>query len=229
MARTPKTPAFNAPFQKLGKSLKKELKRQKKSLEAPPPPSPPPKAETPEPSDDASLFLEAAFGATPLEKGRRLQPKRPPPRRAHELPVFDEDAEVLAELASLIDGTTRFDIEDSDEYLQGIAEGLDRRLLQKLKRGDYAVQAHLDLHGLTREPARDEVVAFIDRAQRAGYRCVRIVHGRGLNSKDRIPVLKLSLKSWLERGRVAKAVLAFCSARPQDGGSGAVYVLLRKR
>lgn len=231
MSAGEKQAPFNAPFSARAKELKKQLKKAKKQSRGRPPPVERP-ASTPASKektarDDATMFLEAVGGAAPIERSHRA-PRRPPPPKAHELTPYDEDAEVLAELASLIEGTTRFDIEDSDEYMQGIVEGLDRRILQRLKRGDYAVQAHLDLHGLTRDPARREVIAFIAEARRVGRRCVRIVHGRGLNSKDNIPVLKLALTTWLERGGIAKHVLAFCSARPQDGGSGAVYVLLRK-
>jgi DNA-nicking Smr family endonuclease len=81
---------------------------------------------------------------------------------------------------------------------------------------------------MLREEARDAVEQFITKARKDKHRCVLIVHGRGHNSKDNIPVLKGLLKSWLERGRVAKSVLAFCSARPHDGGAGAMYVLLRR-
>ena len=81
---------------------------------------------------------------------------------------------------------------------------------------------------MTRDVARQTVENFMLRARRENLRCVLIVHGRGLNSKDKIPVLKLLLHNWLERGRIARSVLAFCTARPHDGGAGAVYVLLRR-
>jgi DNA-nicking Smr family endonuclease len=134
----------------------------------------------------------------------------------------------MAQLADLISGRADFDFNDSDEYIEGIAQGLDRRLLKKLRQGTFAVQAHLDLHGKTRIEAHPLVESFIVDSRHRGRRCVLIVHGRGLNSKDQIPILKENLKGWLARGRIAKSVLAFCSARPTDGGVGAVYVLLRK-
>ncbi len=101
-------------------------------------------------------------------------------------------------------------------------------LLRRLRQGNFAVQAHLDLHGMTRQEARPLVESFIVDARARRRRCVLIVHGRGLNSKDQIPVLKESLRVWLAKGRIGRSVLAFCSARPSDGGAGAVYVLLRK-
>jgi DNA-nicking Smr family endonuclease len=90
------------------------------------------------------------------------------------------------------------------------------------------VQAHLDLHGLVSDEARPAVEKFLLRARADGRRCVLIIHGRGHGSKEGIPVLKERLKVWLTRGRIGRGVLAFCTARPTDGGAGAVYVLLRK-
>jgi DNA-nicking Smr family endonuclease len=139
-----------------------------------------------------------------------------------------EDAEAYAALSDLVDGSGTFDIADTDEYIEGLADGVDRRLLRKLRKGDFAVQAHTDLHGLTSDEARQEVERFLDGARLSGKRCVLIVHGRGLHSKESVPVLKERLKVWLTRGRIARAVLAFATARPSDGGAGALYVLLRR-
>jgi len=152
----------------------------------------------------------------------------PPPTPAKRASRPSDDAEVLASLADLCGGDGPFDIADSDEYIEGLADGIDRRLLRRLRAGDYAVQAHLDLHGATQKEARDRVSRFILESRRAGRRCVLIVHGRGLHSKDQIPVLKQALRGWLERGQLARSVLAFATARPGDGGAGAVYVLLRR-
>jgi DNA-nicking Smr family endonuclease len=131
-------------------------------------------------------------------------------------------------LADLVEGAGAFDISATDEYIEGLGPGIDKRLLRKLRAGDYAVQAHLDLHGFTSEDARVEVEKFLVAARRDGRRCVLIIHGRGHGSKEGIPVLKERLKVWLTRGRIGHGVLAFCTARPTDGGAGAVYVLLRK-
>lgn len=223
-----KAQGFNAPFAELGKKLKKDLEKQRKANEPPPPPPKAPPQKQPEDSEE-NLFARAMAGATPVDKDKRGKAKTPPPPdNAEHLSVYNEDAEVLAQLASLVEGTGHFDISDSDEFIEGAAEGLDRRILRSLKRGDYAVHGHVDLHGMTRETAREAVETFIADARRRGHRCVLIVHGRGLHSKDQIPVLKGLLKSWLERGRIAKSILAFCTARPHDGGAGAVYVLLRR-
>jgi DNA-nicking Smr family endonuclease len=95
---------------------------------------------------------------------------------------------------------------------------------RRLRRGAYRIGAELDLHGLNRERARLAVQEFLADCQERNLRCVRIIHGKGLGSPNTGPVIKSLLDSWLRRRR---DVLAFCSARPQDGGTGAVYVLLR--
>ncbi|MBI4508559.1 MAG: Smr/MutS family protein [Deltaproteobacteria bacterium] len=142
--------------------------------------------------------------------------------------MASEEAEVLASLADLCDGCGSIDFADTNEYIEGIAEGIDRRLLRRLRAGDFAVQAHLDLHGLKRDEAKERVERFIAESRRTSRRCVLIIHGRGFHSKDQIPVLKQALRNWLGRGRIARSVLAFATARTCDGGAGAVYVLLRR-
>ena len=141
---------------------------------------------------------------------------------------MSEEAEALAALSDLVAGVAHFDITDTREYVEGVVVGLDPRVARRLRRGDFAWQAHIDLHGLTAAEARETVDRFILESFRAGRRCVLLVHGRGLNSKDRTPVLKERLKGWLAHGRIAKVVLAFTTARPHDGGAGALYVLLRR-
>ena len=177
------------------------------------------------PADEARLFQREMAGVRPLSTRDNYIPDRRPKTAP---PVQDDDAEAMAQLADLVDGRVTFDFTASDERIEGISMGLDRRLLRRLRQGNFAVQAHLDLHGMTRQEARPLVESFIVDARARRRRCVLIVHGRGLNSKDQIPVLKESLRVWLAKGRIGRSVLAFCSARPSDGGAGAVYVLLRK-
>ena len=161
----------------------------------------------------------------PRERERVASPVPASPARA----VTDPDAEALAELCDLVGGSAPFDISDSDEHVEGAIVGLDPRLLRRLRKGEFAYQAHLDLHGLTADEARPVVEAFLQRAHQDGKRCVLIVHGRGRNSKDQIPVLKSRLTTWLARGQWSRLILAFTSARACDGGAGALYVLLRRR
>jgi DNA-nicking Smr family endonuclease len=188
-------------------------------------------ATPPEPAaeklSDADLFLREIGGAVKLEKSARGREQPVETERAVLVRQSDE-AEVYAQLSDLVEGIGAFDISDSDEYIEGIAPGLDRRLLARLRRGDFAVQGDIDLHGLTKEEARIRVEAFVHDSRGRGRRCVLIVHGRGLNSKDQIPVLKEAVRLWLTRGRISRGVLAFATARPTDGGAGAVYVLLRR-
>jgi DNA-nicking Smr family endonuclease len=238
MGRNKKAGGFNSPFDKLA-----ELKAQ---MTPPPAPSkfaskakaqaqaaPPPAPAKPKAISDEELFLQEVQGVAKIAKrpdgGRVGGPAAAADTgAARKRGQVGEDAEVLAELADLCDGDGTFDISDTDEYIEGLGPGIDRRLLRRLRNGDFAVQGHVDLHGMTRDEAKLRVTKFVDESRRAGRRCVLIVHGRGLHSKDQIPVLKEAVRTWLERGPVARAVLAFATARPHDGGAGAVYVLLRR-
>jgi DNA-nicking Smr family endonuclease len=233
MSRNKKAGGFNSPFDKLA-----ELKAQLAPPPAPVRAAAKAKMEAKAPSvapaprralSDEELFLQEMQGTARIAKAPSdarvtgpAAPDRPKVSRK------SEDAEVLAALADLCGGEGTFDISDSDEYIEGVGPGIDRRLLKRLREGDFALQGHVDLHGMTREEAKLRVSRFVDESRRAGRRCVLIVHGRGLHSKDQIPVLKEAVRTWLERGPVARAVLAFATARPHDGGAGAVYVLLRR-
>jgi DNA-nicking Smr family endonuclease len=157
-------------------------------------------------------------------------PSRVPQARMHTPRVIvDPDAEAMAELSDLVTGVGPFDITNTTEYIEGAVVGLDPRVVRRLRKGEFVAQSHLDLHGLVTAEARVAVDQFLAHAFRQGYRCVLIVHGRGLNSVDHTPVLKKHVASWLSHGSHARVVLAFTSARPCDGGAGAVYVLLRRQ
>jgi DNA-nicking Smr family endonuclease len=175
-----------------------------------------------------TAFEEAMRGVVPLSRERRGRIEHPAPAGRPRRPV-SEDAEALAALADLVAGESAFDISDTDEYVEGHVAGLDPRIVRRLRRGDFAHHVHLDLHRMTADEARPAVERFLAGAQRDGRRCVLIIHGRGRNSKDQIPVLKARLKVWLGRGGLGRIVLAFTSARRCDGGAGALYVLLRRR
>jgi DNA-nicking Smr family endonuclease len=179
-------------------------------------------------SGDERAFSDEMQDVAPLTPDPRGRLGAPPANRSPYRPKAQSEAEAYAELADLVAGEGLFDLSATYEYIQGTAAGLDKRIVRKLRRGEFAVQAHLDLHGMTGEEARVQVETFLTEARSADRRCVLIVHGRGLNSKEGIPVLKERLQVWLTRGRIARAVLAFSTARPSDGGAGAVYVLLRR-
>jgi DNA-nicking Smr family endonuclease len=201
---------------------------------APPPerpparaPAPPPAADPdPPPATEQDLWASATAGVRPIERGaERVAP--PAPRGAPET-FWHPDLEAVDALRALVSGDAPFDLADSDEFIEGKVAGLDHTLVRKLRRGDFAVQAHVDLHGMTRDQAKRAVEGFLRSSRSAGKRCVLVVHGRGLHSKDQLPVLKDALRTWLSTARFGRHVLAFATARPADGGAGAIYVLLRR-
>jgi len=175
-------------------------------------------------SGDDDLFLESVEGVTPLVDAAG-RPPSPEPRPAR-LP--DEDGEWHTFARDLLKGNVGFDIRWSDEFVEGCIQEVSRETMRRLRRGEFAWQDHLDLHGMTRQEARLVIEDFIERARRRSMRCVLIVHGRGKGSHGGLPVLKEKLVAWLARqGGIGSKVLAFTSARPCDGGYGAMYVLLR--
>jgi DNA-nicking Smr family endonuclease len=167
-------------------------------------------------------FRDVCADVAPLPPLDTVEPyqRRPPPvpaqSRRNDLAALREMAE-----ACLPDG----DIETGDD-LHYCRPGLSQPLLRKLRRGQIAVQDQLDLHGMRTEEARLTVSLFLQDATARALRCVRIVHGKGTGSRDRRPVLKPRLAGWLVK---RDEVLAYCSAPAHDGGTGAIYVLLKKR
>ena len=175
------------------------------------------------------LFQEAMTGVEPLDCNR-VKPRTPGPlAKPSRRPLLEGELEAYAQLVDLVSGQGCFDIQYTDECIEGAIVGADPELLAKLRRGDFSIQDHFDLHGMTTAEAREAVERFILSSLIKGLRCVLIIHGRGLNSRDQIPILKERMSSWLKRGRLKHLVLAFATARTCDGGAGAMYVLLRKR
>ncbi len=179
--------------------------------------------------DDCSLFLATMKGVRPIGEtaGRFVRSPRMdmrPPR-----PAPDDELEAMTHLSDLISGQAEMDITFSDEYVEGCVKGFSRDLMRRLRTGQFPIQAYMDLHGLTKQEAELRVRDFLIGSYRIGRRCVLIVHGRGLNSANNIPVLKERIPVWLARGPVRKIVLAFSTAKPYDGGTGAVYVLIRRQ
>jgi DNA-nicking Smr family endonuclease len=198
---------------------------------APEAPEPPAAKAAPEPRNrdvtDDDLWSMATEGAAPLEdRSHRIKPAPQPLSVApgH----LDPELEAYDELRKIVHGDAPFDIADSDEFIEGSARDLDPHVRRRLKRGEFAVQGHVDLHGMLKEEAKAELETFLARSRQQGKRCVLVVHGRGLHSKDQVPVLKEALKRWMGQARFAQHVLAFATARPHHRGAGAVYVLLRR-
>jgi DNA-nicking Smr family endonuclease len=171
-----------------------------------------------EAKDESKLFREAVGDVQPVKQHNRVEIHRekpaPVPAKRHE----DERA-VIEELARLtIDDDS--EIEEDASYLR---PGLPRDILRKLRRTHWVIQDHIDLHGRTGEEAVAETAVFLADARRRGLRCVRIVHGKGLRSVGREPVLRKRIRKLLTR---RDEVLAFVEPRNIHGGSGAVVVLL---
>ena len=128
-------------------------------------------------------------------------------------------------MQSLLEELSEADLLETGEHLAYTQAGVQRSVLRKLKAGRYAIQAQIDLHGLTLKQARAELSVFLIESQQQRHLCVRIIHGKGRKQADRAPRMKPAVNQWLQRN---KQVLAYCSARAIDGGTGAVYVLLRR-
>ncbi len=179
--------------------------------------------------EEEKVFLEAMEGVEPLASPhKRVTPlPKVDARPAH--PAPDDELEAMTHLSELVSGSAELDINYSDEYIEGSVQGFSPKLMKRLKRGRFPIQDYIDLHGLTKQDAQEKVRGFVLQSYHSGLRCILVVHGRGLNSENHIPVLKERLPLWLTRGPARKIVLAFSTAKPYDGGTGAVYVLLRKK
>jgi DNA-nicking Smr family endonuclease len=169
---------------------------------------------------ERELFARTVGPVQALRSPSPEPPARPrPPAIARQR--LQDEAAVLQEAVS-----DDFDVEsllDTDEGLSYRRFDIPPEVVKKLRRGVWALQAHLDLHGLRRDEAREALGQFLREAERQGLRCVRIVHGKGHGSPGREPVLKAKVKTWLAQ---RESVLAYTHARACDGGHGALVVLL---
>ncbi|MFL6662461.1 MAG: Smr/MutS family protein [Rhizobacter sp.] len=172
-------------------------------------------------SRERELFSRTVGAVLPLRKDAAPLVARPRPTAEPRQRKLDEAA-VLGESIS-----DEFDVEsllETDDALSFRRRDIGPEVVRKLRRGVWALQAQLDLHGLRRDEARERLGQFLRDAERAGLRCVRIIHGKGNGSPGREPVLKSKVRNWLVQ---RNEVLAFTQARAADGGHGAVIVLLR--
>lgn len=168
---------------------------------------------------DRSLFRDAVGPVAGVDRAPRRKRERPLPSARPAMREADERA-VIGELLD----EPPPDVETGDDLVYR-SEGVQLSVMRRLRRGRYRCQAEIDLHGMVVDVARHCLAVFLRDALDRDYRCVRIVHGKGLRSGHRGPVLKTKVAGWL---RQRNEVLAFCSARPNDGGTGAVYVLMRR-
>jgi len=173
--------------------------------------------------DEAALFRDAVRDATPLESPARVGPKTEllPPVPVQSL--LDGHDALVESLAGPIPWDQSIETGEEPSYLR---TGLARDVLRKLRRGHWVVQDMVDLHGLNRQAARSLLAEFLGGCLKGGLRCVRIVHGKGLRSPRREPVLKGKVQQWLVQ---RDEVLAFCEAPENQGGSGALLVLLKAK
>ena len=183
----------------------------------------PPILEVAEDVDDEMLFEQAMVEVKPLGGKTKLGIGRKSPKH-------EQEAEEILWPRNLMETYVKNQALTEWEGIDSIRGGpheWDQLLLKKLQEGAFAVQAELDLHGFSRQEARLELEGFIADCRRQNRTCVRIVHGKGNNSKDGVPVLKGLLQRWLSQRRLSQQLVAYVSARPVDGGAGAIYLLLR--
>lgn len=167
------------------------------------------------------LFARAVGPVQPLPDRRQVR-LSPPPAEPVARQFQQDEAAALRD--SLSDGFDVGSLLDTDEALSFRRPGIGQDVTRKLRKGDWAIQREVDLHGLRSDEARLALAEFIREAHRQGLRCVRVVHGKGLGSPGKTPVLKSKVHSWLVQ---KNQVMAFVQAKPAEGGAGALVVLLK--
>ncbi len=170
---------------------------------------------------EADLFRSSVGQVAPLPSHDKHVPSPPRPSPIALQHLADEQAALQESLSD------DFDVEsllDTDQALSYARSGVGQDVVRKLRKGHWVIQDQLDLHGLRRDQARESLSEFLKKAGRRGLRCVRIIHGKGLGSVNKEPILKNMVHRWLVQ---KDEVIAFCVARASDGGTGALVVLLK--
>ena len=183
------------------------------------------------PEIEEKLFIEAMEGVTPIPREHgveRIGHIRRSEIRPAEDPEKREEAEALSRLTSLVKNGAGFNILDTPEYIEGTGYNVPPEVARRLHRGNYSIQAHVDLHRLSAHDAKEVFERFLRWTVITGKTGVLIIHGRGFSSPSE-PILKNKVIEWLTRGPWRKWVIAYSSARSCDGGAGATYILLRQR
>lgn len=166
------------------------------------------------------LFARAVGAVQPLPLKERVHI---PPHRPTSRPLqqdLDDQAALVESMSDEFDVSTLLDVDDQLSFRR---PGIGTDVTRKLRKGQWSIQGQLDLHGLRSDEARTALGQFVRDAKRMGWRCVRVVHGKGLGSPGKEPVLKSKVQRWLVQ---KNEVLAFVQAKPSDGGAGALMVLL---
>ena len=205
-------------LKKIGKALKEQQQRREEEIRLA-------KARESKRQKEAELFQKAMkdMGVSRISHTERAADGKPKPNPLPRQTVADNKAVLASSLSDEVDSLIFLQSEDGLCFWR---EGLPPDICRKLRRGDWTVQNHIDLHGLRVDPARNAVMQFLKSSEKAGARCVRIVHGKGFGSVGHQPVLKDKVRRWLKQ---CGSVMAFAEAPEIDGGSGAVLVLLRGR
>lgn len=168
---------------------------------------------------ERNLFARAVGKVAPIVNQERVwSPPRPTARPLQQ--DLDDEAVMHESMSDEFDITTLL---DADDQLSFRRPGIGTDVTRKLRKGEWSIQGQIDLHGLRSDEARNAMGQFIRDAKRMGWRCVRVVHGKGLGSPGKEPVLKSKVQRWLVQ---KNEVLAFVQAKPSDGGGGALLVLL---
>ena len=170
---------------------------------------------------DADLFRRSVGDVAPLAAADKIVTVAPRPLPVAKQHMADEQAALQESLSDEFSVETLL---DTDEALSFARNGIGPDTLRKLRRGHWVIQSQLDLHGLRTEEAREALAEFLRNAGKRGVRCVRVIHGKGLGSINKEPVLKNKVRNWLVQ---KEEVIAFCQARAADGGAGALVVLLK--
>jgi len=181
---------------------------------------------TNDPEMEEKVFLEAMQDVNPIARDKCAA--KNVRTRPHEEVKDGIETGIMTQLRNLVMYGEGFVISDTPEYMEGTGHDIHPEFARRLHRGDFSIQAHIDLHGLGADEAKESFEEFLKGAVKSGKRAVLIIHGRGLSSPGE-PVLKNKVSEWLTRGHWRKWVIAYSSAQSYDGGTGATYVLLRHR
>ncbi len=176
-------------------------------------------------NDEQALFLQAMHGVDPFED-------------KHKQHIHMHSAQVLPQKTCrskqtskkhIFQNTIELNMEYAAQYMHGYVQGLDSKIFQKLKNGSYTYTAQLDLHGMHADQALDSLLFFVQEAYLQGKQCLLLITGRGLSSPGGQSILRQTTFECLTRDPLRSIILAFVTALPRDGGSGALYLLLRKK
>jgi DNA-nicking Smr family endonuclease len=218
---------------------KKEQERAKAGAPPRPPPipSPPPKTSprgAKRDEEEARLLRRAYAGVAPMDrdKGPRprqpLEPSRPKDVEATPATALVQDAVIHDRLRALALGQSRFEVADEGDRVEGRRADVPLDVMRRLRRGQIPVDARLDLHGMSSQEARTALEAFLRSMRERNERMVLVIHGKGAHSPLGLPVLRGEVSAWLSQSTASEHVAAFATASQNDGGTGAVYVLLRR-